>query len=187
MIRLHHAVGLAILAFELAHLVRRRSHATRDQSADRASLRLVWCACLVGIASATYLRASSTNGHFELGPVGTAIALTLVVLGFALRIWAVVTLGRYFTVDVAIREGHQLVHHGPFRCVRHPSYSGLIVIFAGWALTFETTWSIPALLLPLVLTLLYRIHVEEAALSAAFGAEYSSYCAHRARLIPGLH
>src|SRR5437773_11448726 len=59
--------------------------------------------------------------------------LVLFVAGLILRWWAIITLGRFFTVDVAIEKDHELVERGPFRWVRHPSYTGVMVAFGGWS------------------------------------------------------
>jgi protein-S-isoprenylcysteine O-methyltransferase len=68
--------------------------------------------------------------------------------------------------------------------VRHPSYTGLIAMFVGWSVLYQNAWSIVALLAPFTIALLYRVHVEEAALEAKFGASYAAYRAHTKRLIP---
>ena len=177
-------VGLAILVAELPHVLRRRSDRARDQRADRSSLRVVWIAITCGIAAAYTTRAFGVGPRFETTPIVLAIAFTTCVLGWALRQWAVVTLGRWFTVDVAIREGHALVTTGPFARVRHPSYTGLIAMFVGWSITFGGLVPAFALLVPATGALLYRIHVEEAALAGAFGPSYDAYRARTKRLVP---
>ena len=62
----------------------------------------------------------------------------LLLAGIMLRIWAVVHLGKLFTVDVGIEQGHRVVQDGPYRFVRHPSYSGSLIALTGMAcLTFN--------------------------------------------------
>jgi protein-S-isoprenylcysteine O-methyltransferase len=94
------------------------------------------------------------------------------------------TLGRFFTVDVAIREGHELIQSGPYSLVRHPSYTGLFAMFVGWSITFENYASICALLIPFSLALVYRVRIEESALEHAFGAAYQTYRSQTKRLVP---
>lgn len=177
-------VGLAILVAELPHVLRKRSDASRDRRADRSSLRIVWIAILCGVLAAFRAHASGIGPRFATGPLVTTIAVTTCVAGFALRAWAVATLGRLFTVDVAIREGHALVTAGPFRWVRHPSYTGLIAMFLGWSITFGNVVSVVTLLIPMAAALLYRVHVEERALASAFGPSYEAYRARTKRLVP---
>jgi protein-S-isoprenylcysteine O-methyltransferase Ste14 len=58
--------------------------------------------------------------------------------GLALRLWAVLSLGRFFKVTVSIQEGHRVIRSGPYRLVRHPSYSGLLIALLGLGLALET-------------------------------------------------
>ena len=59
--------------------------------------------------------------------------VVLFVAGLILRWWAIIILGRFFTVDVTIEKDHELVERGPFRIVRHPSYTGVLLAFVGLA------------------------------------------------------
>ena len=79
---------------------------------------------------------------------------------------------------------HQVVDTGPYRWVRHPSYSGLLLQFAGLALTFGSVPSVAVVLVPTFLALLYRIKVEEAALRTHLGARYEVYMQKTKRLVP---
>jgi protein-S-isoprenylcysteine O-methyltransferase Ste14 len=118
------------------------------------------------------------------GPVvvGTAILLA----GAAFRIWAILTLGRFFTVTVTIQPAHRLVEDGPYRRLRHPSYTGLVAALAGFGLALGNWLSLLALLGAPLVGILLRIRAEEAALSAALGDSYRAYSARTDRLIPGL-
>jgi protein-S-isoprenylcysteine O-methyltransferase Ste14 len=61
------------------------------------------------------------------------LGLVLMATGTAVRAWAVVVLGRYFTVEVRVQPGQTVVDRGPYRWVRHPAYTGLIVFLVGVA------------------------------------------------------
>ena len=111
------------------------------------------------------------------------LGITLMLAGMPLRWWSIHVLARHFTVDVAIRDDHELVRRGPYRRLRHPSYTGLLVTFAGFALCLGN-WLSLATLLPVVLALLWRIQVEERALSVAFPEGYRTYARATKRLIP---
>jgi protein-S-isoprenylcysteine O-methyltransferase Ste14 len=99
---------------------------------------------------------------------------------------AILKLGRSFTANVTIQQRQRVEKTGVFRFVRHPSYTGLLVIFAGIGLNTRSSVGLAIIILPITLALLYRIHVEEKALSEAFGDEYQSYCRSTKRLIPGV-
>jgi len=116
--------------------------------------------------------------RFEYG------AAALVVAGMALRWYSIYYLGKQFTVNVAIIEGHRLVSSGPYRLIRHPSYSGLLMIFLGLGIHSNHSVGILALTLPVLWAIHNRIRIEEAAMSAFFGIEYEQYRAHTKKLLP---
>jgi protein-S-isoprenylcysteine O-methyltransferase Ste14 len=105
-----------------------------------------------------------------------------VLAGAALRDWAIVTLGRFFRREVTIEPGQRLIRRGPYRVARHPSYTGLLVVCAGYGLAFGSWVGAAVGLLLMALGLLPRIRVEERALAGEFGGEYADY----ARLVPGV-
>lgn len=114
------------------------------------------------------------------------LGVVLFAAGGALRLWPVFVLGRRFSGLVAIQPGHALVTTGIYGIIRHPSYLGLLVNAAGWALAFRS--GVGLLLVALTLpVLLARINAEERLLRSQFGSAYDAYCARTARLIPGLY
>jgi protein-S-isoprenylcysteine O-methyltransferase len=185
-VRPHLVLLVLWIAVELALLVRRRSSAGSDAPSahDRGSLRLLWILIPVAIASAFVLR--DVRG-FEMpgrAPVLRAVGSALMLCGLVVRLWAVRVLGRFFTVDVAIQGGHELVERGPYRVVRHPSYSGLVLLLVGLACALGS-WLSALALLGLVLPALgWRMVLEERALRAAFGAQYAAYARRTWRLVP---
>ncbi|GAA3911641.1 methyltransferase family protein [Luteimonas lutimaris] len=111
------------------------------------------------------------------------LGIALMVAGMPLRWWSIHVLARHFTVDVAIRPDHELIRSGPYRLLRHPSYTGLLMTFAGFALCLGN-WLSLAAMAPVVLALMWRIQVEERALSAAFPDGYPAYARTTKRLLP---
>lgn len=85
----------------------------------------------------------------------------------ALKWWAVVSLGRFWTFRVVVIPGAALVARGPYRWLRHPNYIGVIGELAGVALATGAVWTGPAALVVFGLLLAKRILVEERALTAA--------------------
>src|ERR1700759_5719907 len=108
----------------------------------------------------------------RLWPVVTG--LTLIVACGAIRAWSIITLGRFFQYSVRIQSGHTVVTTGPYRFVRHPSYTGLSLGVAGYALACGDIWSLlaPAVLAGFGLT--FRIRVEERQLHDALGPGYDA-------------
>ena len=184
--------GSAWLALEVALLLRDRARAKGSTADDRGTRTLNFGLILAAVVAAGVLTAAAgahsplwlpdaRTGGWQVVP-GLAIAW----LGLALRIWAIATLGRSFRTTVEVDAGQPVVTRGPYRWVRHPSYTGLLLIAAGIGLA-DGTWPGLAicLLLPTV-ALTHRIRVEEAALAQTLGAPYRAYQTHTKRLVPGL-
>ena len=153
----------------------------RGTSRDRGS----YWAILIAIYASIVLVAVTRALRLGLAPApvqwaGLAVALT----GMALREWAILHLGRAFSPIVRVVPDQGLVTSGPYRRVRHPSYTGSIITFGGFGLA-AGTWL--GALLVIAITLLaynYRVRVEEQAMLEVFGDEYQSYMARTGRFLP---
>jgi protein-S-isoprenylcysteine O-methyltransferase Ste14 len=110
----------------------------------------------------------------------------VVIGGTALRWMAIRTLGKNFTGSVVIEETQSLVSHGLYKYLRHPSYTGILLVVFGLGLMMGNFLSLLAITLGLFIGLLYRIRVEEVALCRRFGHSYKDYMAVTKRLIPFL-
>ncbi len=115
------------------------------------------------------------------------VALGILILGLAVRVVAIVTLGGAFSANVVTRTGQRFERSGLYGLVRHPSYLGLEMIILALALHARTWACFAVALVPSTLAVLYRIHVEEIALRRAFGADYEDYSRNTKRLIPGVY
>jgi protein-S-isoprenylcysteine O-methyltransferase Ste14 len=115
------------------------------------------------------------------------VAFGILLLGLGVRGVAIVTLGRAFSTNVAMRTGQRLQRSGLYSLVRHPSYLGLELILLAFALHACTWACFAVVLVPPTLAVLYRIHVEETVLRRAFGADYEDYSRSTKRLIPGIY
>jgi len=169
---------------EVVLAVRKRASRTSAKSKDSGSLPLVWIATAIGIAAAMWSKFHVELGHFTLGPVARAVVLALLITGMVVRWWAITVLGRFFTVDVAIHDDHQLVTRGPYAFVRHPSYTGALLACFAIGLSLESWPALGALMVPIVVAISFRIHVEERALAAALGEPWRLYVKRTARLLP---
>lgn len=154
---------------------------------DRGTQIILWIVILVSFAidgwMHSFLPIDMPGSYTWLLP----LALAILILGLAVRAVAVFNLGKAFSANVAITAGQRLQRSGLYRLVRHPSYFGLELIFLGLALHSRTWACLAVVLIPPTLALVYRIHVEEAALRLAFGAEYEDYSRTTKRLIPGIY
>jgi protein-S-isoprenylcysteine O-methyltransferase Ste14 len=154
---------------------------------DRGSMLIVVASLGAGLAGgfvlARRLHASAiTDARWPLFVAG----LVLMILGLALRQWAVALLGPYFTVDVRVQPGQTVVERGPYRWVRHPSYTGLILIFVGLGLALGNWAALAVLMVVPTIGLVVRIHLEERALLEGLGEPYRRFAANRPRLFPGV-
>lgn len=119
--------------------------------------------------------------------VTAVVGLALMVAGLLLRWWAVAHLGRFFTVNVAVASDHRVVDTGPYRLIRHPSYTGILLTCLGVGLCFGNLASLLVIVVPIVALALKRVRVEEAALASELGEDYRTYMSHTKRLIPGVY
>ena len=114
------------------------------------------------------------------------IGLAVMILGFALRQWSVLTLGQFFTVQVQVRTCQTVVETGPYKWLRHPSYTAIIMSFVGVGVALENWLSLLVLIVVPTVGLVIRIRIEERALLEALGEPYREFSATRARLIPNV-
>jgi len=175
-----------LLISELALVWRRRASRAPSTRLDRGSHLLLW-AIIVGSIVAGHLAALSHVGPRLLPSQPCRwFGAGLFVAGTALRWWAIMHLGRFFSVDVAIASDHQVVDTGPYHVVRHPSYTGLLLQCAGLGIVLGTALSLFVILVPTFLVVSHRIRVEEKALLANFGNTYADYTRRTKRLLPGV-
>jgi protein-S-isoprenylcysteine O-methyltransferase Ste14 len=106
--------------------------------------------------------------------------------GVALAIWARRVLGRNWSGEITIKEDHELIRSGPYRTVRHPIYSGLLLMYAGTAIVSGQAHALLGLLLAIV-AYLRKTRMEEANLVNAFGARYHEYRGDTWAIVPGLY
>ncbi len=178
-------LGLTYLASEVVLRFSRRSGNDAKRS-DSGSLALLWVTISAGIGLGICLAYMAPVAGFSLSSAAARLVVAVFVCSLTLRWWAILSLGKFFTVDVAIASDHQLVVRGPYRWMRHPSYTGMMLAFAAFAVTLQNWLSLVAVLVPISLALAYRIRIEEAALISAFGDDYRRYAQTTKRLIPGI-
>ena len=135
----------------------------------------------------SWLGAVYEPATFRAGHWLRYVCLGLLAVGLVIRWTAIYTLGKSFSANVAIHATQRLNQSGLFRWMRHPSYTGMMLIFLAMGLNTRNWLGLGIIVLLPVAALLYRIHVEEAALTGAFGAEYVEYSQRTKRLIPGIY
>ncbi len=101
--------------------------------------------------------------------------------------FAVISLGKFFSTRVCIHKTHRLITTGLYRYIRHPSYSGLLICFFAAGIAMGDFLSLSVLLIPLVIALVNRINVEEKFLQQFFGYDYQQYCLQTKKIIPKIY
>lgn len=164
------------------HLVGKGARLGQTRPADGGSYWLLITAAALSLMLALGSRAIEA----ALLPLWLRYSgLGLMVAGLILRQWAVFTLGRHFSVVVAIEDDHQLIQSGPYRWLRHPAYTGGLLAALGMQLVMGNGWTLLLSMLLLLLAFAYRIRIEERALLAHFGETYRAYQQSTWRLLPG--
>jgi protein-S-isoprenylcysteine O-methyltransferase Ste14 len=181
------ALYWAWLATEVLLVVVTRTRRSGGRVHDRGSIFVLWFVISTSIWLGSWY--GQTHPHTIFGGsqwVSTA-TVALLAIGLAIRWTSVLSLGRSFSVNVAIQSDQKLYKRGLFRVVRHPSYTGMMVIFATIGLRLQNWIALAIVVVPPLLALVYRMYVEEAALGQAFGQEYEEYCRTTKRLVPGIY
>jgi protein-S-isoprenylcysteine O-methyltransferase Ste14 len=177
-------LGLVYLISEVLLTVTRRSRSRTGAKQDRSTLGVIWVVIMVSIAAGVFVAMNWPAARLPNGQTFAFVGVALFVAGLLLRWWAIITLGRFFTVDVTIEKDHELVERGPFRLVRHPSYTGVLLAFVGFALTLRNWAALLIVLVPIFAAFIRRMNVEEDALSRALGSRYAEYMRRTKRLVP---
>jgi protein-S-isoprenylcysteine O-methyltransferase Ste14 len=174
------------VAGEIFIAVATRTRGGEAKSHDRGTQLVLWITIVTALTANGFLHAMlRPDMPFQewLRP----ISLALLVAGLAVRISAILTLGRSFTANVATRSTQTIVRSGLYRFVRHPSYLGMEIIFLAVGIYARNWICLAVCVAPTTLAVLWRIHVEEAALRAHFGDAYAEYSRTTKRLIPGIY
>jgi protein-S-isoprenylcysteine O-methyltransferase Ste14 len=176
---------LVIVVFVTDYIIPRLTAAKSDkpiEKSDRGSYIMISAAALIAIALGVSIRVSNigtASGLFQW------LGLIVMVAGLFFREWALIKLGRFFSRTVQIEAGHKIIREGPYRWIRHPAYTGMILVDTGFVMAIGT-W-LGAMLTMIIITgsVMYRIAVEERTLLRAFGNEYREYMTQTWKLFPG--
>lgn len=154
---------------------------TRDAGTLRLLLVTIWASVALGVFVATR--------GWLVWPATVRVplfwtGLALMAAGMIWRFWSVRVLAEFFTVDVTIRDGHRIVRDGPYRWLRHPSYTGALATFLGFSLALGNTVSLLVVMVPVTLAFLWRMRIEERVLADAFPDDWPRYLRETKRLVP---
>ena len=114
-----------------------------------------------------------------------ALGALLTALGVAFACWARFVLGRNWSSVVQVKKDHELVQRGPYRWVRHPIYTGVLLAFLGTALAIDQ-WRAMVCLAVVALSFWFKLRLEERWMCEQFGAAYAEYMRRTKALVPGV-
>lgn len=134
----------------------------------------------------SYLKFFFTDTFFAATSVISVIAIVSAGVGLVGAVWARVYLGRNWSGYVTYKKKHELVTNGPYKYVRHPIYSSMLLMFIGTWLSFPTAW-VSTMFVIYISIFLWRKDKEEAIMIKLFGKKYKDYMKHTKAIIPGVY
>lgn len=169
-------------AMELAKAGSTREDATRIGGGARRLLILPYLA----VAGVMLFLAPRLLPGAAIRPGAAAFAAGMVILvgGLVLRGWSIKLLDDYFTPGVMVSAEQPVITAGPYRVLRHPSYTGFLLACAGLGLASANWVGVAVVVLVPLAFFLQCIHTEETALTAALGDRYRAYASQHKRLVP---
>jgi protein-S-isoprenylcysteine O-methyltransferase Ste14 len=142
---------------------------------------------IIGVIASVFVAFTFSEAKITLLPDWTFYpGIALMIGGIFLRQWSIAILGRYFSMLVSVQKEQSIVKRGPYRFIRHPSYTGALLTLIGIGLAVQSWGALLVLVLIFGIVYGYRIYVEEKALVAHFGEEYIAYMKETKMLIPFL-
>jgi protein-S-isoprenylcysteine O-methyltransferase len=122
--------------------------------------------------------------QFTVHTEAVSIGVALIWAGIAVRVWAIRTLGNFFNTRVVVRQDQRLITSGPYKYLRNPAYTGVVMTFLGFGVAIGNWLGLMTLLAFGCIPFVLRIAVEDRALAARFGQEYENYRRNTWSLIP---
>jgi len=154
------------------------SRTPEDRGTARQILWTVYVTQILAVTELVYRRRVSLPLNWV-----TTISAIMIAFGLILRIWAVVSLGRWFTWNVTVQPGQVLVTNGPYRVIRHPGYIGAWLVFVGSCVLLRSYVAALVASMLLLMAFLRRIRHEESLMLATF-PEYEAYKETTGSLVP---
>ena len=181
---------LLILAFFVGEGRLRQGEAARTLEAgadDHGTTRRIgmsFGASLIAVAVSPLLDATGFGVLSEAVGWGGVV---LMLVGLAVRVWAALTLGAWYTRTLRTSEAQRIVRSGPYRYVRHPGYAADILMWLGAGLAARSALALAFIAVVILSAYRARIAAEERMLVSAFGDDYGDWMRHSWRLVPFLY
>lgn len=160
-----------------------KDEAKDNKSSDKGSVFLVvLCSALSLLIPIVHW------GYFKIEQNITMVVIGLVlnVFGLYFRYYSISILGKFFKATVVLQDEHQLITTGPYKYLRHPSYTGALLAFSSISLILCSWIGFVSSFTLMIVAYVYRTANEEKALKAHFGEKYDSYAKTTKKIIPFL-
>jgi protein-S-isoprenylcysteine O-methyltransferase Ste14 len=162
-----------------------------SEGTDKFSHFIVWFSTVPPILLAYLIQkhsifANRFGGFSTLFPLLGYLSCLFIAFGVTIRVMAVATLKKQFTVKMSIIEKHEIVETGIYKIIRHPAYLGHLASLLVIGLVLGNWVGLTALVVLPLVGILYRIHIEERVLLGYFGSAYQAYASRTKRLLPGI-
>lgn len=154
------------------------SRTAQDRGTARQILWTVYATQILAVIELMYRRRVSLPLNWS-----AILAAASIALGLVLRLWAVLSLGRWFTWNITVQPGQVLVTDGPYRVIRHPSYTGAWLIFVGSCVLLGSYAAALVASISMLLAFLRRIRHEESLMLTTFPG-YEAYKEKTGSLVP---
>jgi protein-S-isoprenylcysteine O-methyltransferase Ste14 len=153
---------------------------------DENTLRILWITILLSVTIGI-LVSRFDMGRISILPYQQIFGLILIALGLLIRWNAILKLKENFTVDVSVRRDQSIVKDGIYKFIRHPAYLGSLISFLGLSLMFMNAFTFLIIIIPITISFLHRINIEEKVLTQEIGKEYMEYSTQTKKLIPFIY
>ncbi len=180
-------LGLGWTLIEIVIAVKTRVHFSSAGEHPYRSEGLIWLAVIFAVIAALWFKQKQWIPLPLEALIRQVLAIPLFISGLALRAAALLNLGKFFSTTVITHTEHQLIESGPYRWLRHPAYTGLLISFFAAGLAMGDLLAFVALLSPITFVLYRRIQIEEIWLLGHFGEDYTAYCQRTKALIPWIY
>jgi protein-S-isoprenylcysteine O-methyltransferase len=178
------AANVALLLFVLSELILRRGRAAKGVSPGKNDRGTSLQILLSYVIAVVLLMAGDHMGGQVLPLAWRWLGLAAAFIGIAIRWWAMLTLGGFYTRTLTTVGSQKVIDSGPYRFVRHPGYSGSILTWLGASIALAPPMIVCLIVAVLGAAYARRMRAEEAMLDRSLGSAYREYTARTWRLLP---
>lgn len=176
---------LVFFAYEIYLLIIDKKQGKGKTEKDRGTRYFNFLSIIIGITFSGVISILIKADSNKVKTISIfCIGIVVMIFGLFIRIWSVFTLGKSFRTTVEVHKDQEIIQKGPYKLIRHPSYTGLLMICLGYGIAVQNWLSlIVVIILPLA-ALLYRIYIEEEYMANTLGSKYEDYRLKTKKLIP---